>query len=229
MSRDRRGTDATRGSARRSARARPASPNRRARRGSRGGRAGAARRRGRPPRAPCRRTWRAARAAWAARRRRCAASRRLPPRAGSGELASPRGHRDCRSCGLLPRHGLRASGRPAAAGSPGIVTQAGPTRHYRPRQGACQPSCNRPLGASRPLTTVVPKPMLGRPCLPSATIAAIQAASANGIGAAFPLSRLAAVIFDMDGVITDTATVHRGLEGALRHLPGAAGRPRRRS
>lgn len=32
---------------------------------------------------------------------------------------------------------------------------------------------------------------------------------ASGIGAAFPLSRLAAVIFDMDGVITDTATIHR--------------------
>lgn len=32
---------------------------------------------------------------------------------------------------------------------------------------------------------------------------------ASGISAAFPLSRLAAVIFDMDGVITDTATIHR--------------------
>jgi trehalose 6-phosphate phosphatase len=32
---------------------------------------------------------------------------------------------------------------------------------------------------------------------------------ASGIGAAFPLSRLAAVVFDMDGVITDTATIHR--------------------
>ncbi len=35
------------------------------------------------------------------------------------------------------------------------------------------------------------------------------ASGASGIGAAFPLSRLAAVVFDMDGVITDTATIHR--------------------
>ncbi len=32
---------------------------------------------------------------------------------------------------------------------------------------------------------------------------------ASGIRDAFPLSRLAAVVFDMDGVITDTATIHR--------------------
>ena len=31
---------------------------------------------------------------------------------------------------------------------------------------------------------------------------------ASGIGEAFPLSRLAAVLFDMDGVVTDTAAVH---------------------
>jgi alpha,alpha-trehalase len=32
---------------------------------------------------------------------------------------------------------------------------------------------------------------------------------ASGIREAFPLSRLTAVVFDMDGVITDTATIHR--------------------
>ena len=46
---------------------------------------------------------------------------------------------------------------------------------------------------------------------------------ASGIAEAFPLSRLAAVVFDMDGVITDTATIHRDawkqtLDTCLRRL-----------
>ncbi len=46
---------------------------------------------------------------------------------------------------------------------------------------------------------------------------------ASGIGEAFPLSRLTAVVFDMDGVITDTATIHRDawkqtLDASLRWL-----------
>ena len=47
------------------------------------------------------------------------------------------------------------------------------------------------------------------PMLPISDHRGDPGSGASGIGAAFPLSRLAAVVFDMDGVITDTATIHR--------------------
>jgi len=38
-----------------------------------------------------------------------------------------------------------------------------------------------------------------------------------------PLDRLDAVVFDTDGVLTDTARVHAAAWAAVRRLPGAAG------